>query len=498
MRGAGVTVLSQGMGLALQVVATVILARLLTPADFGVVAMVTAFSLLLTNFGLNGFTEAVVQWERLDQGLASNLFWINITVGFTLTVLFAAGASILAWFYREPTVVAVASGVSLSIFLTSISVLHLALLRRAMLYDAVAINDIISRVVSVGVSIALAWKGWGYWALVVALIAQPLSNSIGALAICSWMPSLPRRVNGTGSILRFAMNVYARFTVRYFSRNLDNILVGWRFNAIALGFYKKAYDLFALPAGQLVSPLTVVAISALSRLRGDPDRFKRYLLSSVAVVALLAMAIGADLTLTGKDVIRVVLGPRWEESGRIFVFFGPGIGFMLLHGVHGWIHLSLGRADRWLRWTILEFVCMALLLVLALPWGPVGVAFAWTAFFLIFTLPALWYAGQPIQLGAWPLLAAIWKSVVAALFAYLASAAILYRFPTLARTTTVGYALMGAGGVSALFLALYVGAVVVFNGSCAPLSQLVRLTREMVPRKAVDQAVDSTPTVMRA
>ncbi|MGH9352608.1 MAG: lipopolysaccharide biosynthesis protein [Terriglobia bacterium] len=481
VRGAGVTVFSQGFALAIQVIATVILARLLTPADFGVVAMVTTFSLILTNVGLNGFTEAVVQWEEMDHFLASNLFWINIGAGILLTVGFAAAGSFLARFYRNPLVAHVAVGISLTIFITSASVLHLALLKRAMLFSWVSANDIFACAVSVAVSVLLAWAGWGYWALVVGAVAQPLSTSIGAWIMCRWTPSFPRRAAGTASILRFASNVYGRFGVRYFSRNMDNLLVGWRFNASALGFYKKAYDLFALSASQTVGPLTVVAVSALSRLRRDPIQFKRYLMNSLAIVAFVGMGLGADLTLTGKDVIRLLLGPGWEESGRIFIFFGPGIGLMLLHGVHGWIHLSIGRADRWLRWTAGEFVVTALLFVLALRWGPVGIAVAWTVSFFILTLPAIWYAGRPIQLGVAPVVAAIWKYIGASALAASATVAMMRGIPSFIAAPGAVAALVRIVMISGLFGALYLGFVIMLHRGCAPLYQFAGLVREMIP-----------------
>ncbi|MGH9342920.1 MAG: oligosaccharide flippase family protein, partial [Terriglobia bacterium] len=134
VRGAGATVFSQGVALGLQVIGTVVLARLLTPADFGIVAMVTTFSLILMNVGLNGFTEAVVQAEDMNHRLASNLFWINIGAGVLLTGAFAASGSLLARLYHNPLVANVTVVASLSILFTSASVVHLALLKRAMLF----------------------------------------------------------------------------------------------------------------------------------------------------------------------------------------------------------------------------------------------------------------------------------------------------------------------------------------------------------------------------
>src|SRR6266436_9273970 len=130
VRGAGVTALSQSLAFAIQMIATVILARLLTPADFGLLAMVSTFSLLLANFGPIGFTEAVLQREEIDHALASNLFWINLSLGLLLTIGFAAAGPLLARFYGDPRVARVALVMSLTIFLTSLSVQHLALLKR--------------------------------------------------------------------------------------------------------------------------------------------------------------------------------------------------------------------------------------------------------------------------------------------------------------------------------------------------------------------------------
>src|SRR6266478_8355865 len=405
------------MALAVQIIATVVLARLLTPGDFGVVTMVTTFGLLLVNFGLNGFTEAVIQLEKIDDAMASNLFWISLAAGVILTIGFTAAGSLLARIYSDARVASVTLGISPTIFITSTSVLHLALLKRAMRFSVVSANDILARTISVAVSIFLAWAGWRYWALVAGVLALPLSTSIGAWVLCRWVPRLPRRVAGTASVVRFAMHVYGQFSVNYFARNTDNLLVGWRFSAQALGFYKKAYDLFALSASQLVSPLTAVAVAALSRLNQNSVQYKRYLLSSLGVVAFVGMGLGVDLTLVGKDVIRLLLGPGWEESGRIFTYFGPGIGIMLLYGTHGWIHLSIGTADRWFRWGIVEFAFTFLLFLVALPWGPAGIAVAWTASFWILVIPAFWYAGKPIQLDVKSVLAEVWRFLLASLLA---------------------------------------------------------------------------------
>lgn len=486
IQSAGVTVFSGGIGLAVQTVGTVILVRLLTPADFGVVTMVTTFSLLLLNFGLNGFTEAILKWETLDHYLVSNLFWINVSVGLVLSIGFAAAGSVMAWFYHNPVVTRVAMGVSASIFVTSTSVQHLALLKRAMRFSVTSVNEIFSRAIAIAISIFLAWAGWGYQALIVGIVAQPLVQSIGAWLLCRWIPSFPRRAVGTASMVRFASHVYGRFTVNYLARNVDNILVGWRFGAISLGYYKKAYDLFALSAGQLTSPLTNVAVSALSRFKPQSIEYRTHLLGSISVIAFVGMGLSADFTLIGHDLISLILGPSWAPAGTIFTFFAPGIGMMLIYYTHGWIHLSIGRADRWFRWGLIEVTVTCLFFLLGLPWGPVGVAMAWTASFWILTIPALWYAGRPINLEITPVLSTVWRYVASALLAGCAITAVGHRVPYLIKApSSAQQAAAQIAGISVLFGALYVGAVGLLHRGWAPLSQVVRLLREMSSYRGV-------------
>lgn len=479
VRGAGMTVLSSGLTIAIQMVATVVLARMLTPRDFGLLAMVTTFSLLLANFGINGFTEAVVQTEHMDCTIASNLFWITLAGGILLTIGFMGAGTLLARFFSEPLVASIAAAMSLTILLNSVSVLHLALMKRAMLFSDVAKNDIVAKAVSVMVAILCASLGWGYWALVAAACALQFSTSVGAWILCRWTPSRPRAAAGTGALCRFAMYTYARYTVNYFARNADNLLIGWQFGAISLGFYKKAYDLFSLSGAQITNSTSVVAVAALSRVREDRNRYIRNLTAAVAAMALLGMGISGDLTLVGKDVIRLLLGPQWKTAGQIFTYFAPGIGVMFLYLVHGWIHLSIGRADRWFRWGIVEWTVTILLFLGALHWGPQGIAVAWCISFWMLTIPAMWYAGRPIGLSAGPLLHTVWRYMVAALLAYVASILILSRWPALAAAIGAQGAALRIAIVSLVFGSLYLGAVIVLHGGLAPLERVLGLMRDM-------------------
>jgi O-antigen/teichoic acid export membrane protein len=489
IRGAGAAIAGSAGNFAVQIGSVVILARLLTPSDFGIVTMVTTFSLLLRSFGLNGFTELIMQREELTDSLASNLFWINVGIGSILTLLFASSGPLLALFYHNSAVVQVTEGMSLTIGIGCLGYIHLGLLQRAMRFRATAIITFASVVLQMIVSIVLAMAGWHYWALVWGSVTQTAVVAVGVLLVCRWIPRWPSRAAGTGSGLRFAANVYSHFAFSYFTRNTDNLLVGWRFGDRALGFYKRAYDLFVLPQTQLLAPLSAVVVSTLSRVHRDREQFQRYFLRTISVLALVGMGIGADFALVGKDIIRFLCGPGWEEAGRIFALFGPGIGVMLLYNTHGWIHLSIGRPERWFRWGLLEFGCTVSLFLLTLRWGPSGVAFAWTASYFLLMFPGLWYAGKPIGLGIGPMLAVIWKFLAASVGAGAATLLIFRAIPHFATAVSTFGALVRMVSISLVFFGLYLAGVTALHRGIKPLKETAGLIRDLLPERRVEKTL---------
>jgi len=501
VRGALATITGSAGQFLVGIGTVVILARLLTPADFGIVTMVTTFSLLLRSFGLNGFTELIMQREEMTDRLASNLFWINLGIGVILTVAFASCGQLLAHLFHNPAVVRVAQGMSLTIVIGCAGYIHTGLLQRAMHFRTTAIINFFAQAFQFVVSIVLATAGWHYWALVWGSVAQTATLTIGAWLVCRWIPSLPGRAAGTGSGFKYAISVYSRFAFWYGTRNTDNFLVGWRFGDQALGLYKKAYDLFVLPQTQLMSPLNAVVVSTLSRVSRDREQFQRYLLRAISVLALVGMGIGASFALEGSDIIRFLLGPRWEEAGRIFTLFGPGIGVMMVYYTHGWIHLSIGRPERWFRWSLIEFGCTASLFLLALPWGPRGIALAWTVSYFLLMLPGFWYAGQPIGLGIGPIFAVIWKFFAASAAAGLGTALIVRSMSFLPMANGTVGALERIVSTSLLFSGLYLTGVIVLHKGPRPITETVGLFRELLPErrpKANSLAAVEAETVMAA
>ncbi len=481
IKGAGSIVFARVISYGVGMIGTVILARLLTPDDFGLIAMVVVFSLLLQNFGVNGFIEAVIQKDEINHKQLSTLFWINMGINLVLMLLFMAIAPLIAWLYDEPRLKVITIAIAFSIIIAGLSAQHLALLNRSMQFYKISANEIVAVIISVTVAITLAWYGWGYWALVARRVVLPLATTTGAWTLCWWWPGVPSRCAGVKSMLKFAINTYGSFVMTYFSRNLDKILIGRHYGSISLGNYQKAYDLFVMPANQLTVPLSNVSLATLSRLRNEPEKYRRYYLNAVSMIAFVGMVFSAILVLIGKDFILLLLGAQWEEAGGVFSAFAPSIGIMMIYNTHRWIHLSLGRADQLLRWSIISLIVIVVLIIVGIPYGPLGIAIAYTTSFYVLIVPGIWYAGRPIHLKFSSLFSVIWKYFLSALTAGLLCWFVFYSFDLTSNIFVELNVFVRILVSCILCILIYLLLIVALYQSTKPILNFISVLYDMIP-----------------
>ncbi|HPQ44608.1 MAG TPA: lipopolysaccharide biosynthesis protein [Syntrophales bacterium] len=481
IKGAGATVFAQIVNYGIQVVGTVILARILMPDDFGLIAMVVIFSLLLQNFGINGFTEAVIQQKEINHRQISTFFWINIGISFALTIFLICSSPLIAWFYKEPRLELITVALAFSIIIAGLSTQHLALLKRNIQFYKTSVNEVVATLLSVIVSIVMALGGCGYWSLIARRLTLPLSTTIGAWILCRWCPGLPARGTGVRPMLKFAFNVYGNFCITYFSRNIDKMLIGRYHGTQQLGNYDRAYHLSSMLHNQLTVPLANVAVATLSRLRDNPEKCLYYYLKILSLIAFIGMPLSAIFTLIGNDLILLLLGPQWDNAGQIFSAFGPGIGIMLIYGTHVWLHFSMGRADRLLRWSIIGLIVTVTLFLIGLPFGAVGVAVAYSSSFYVLLGPGIWYAGRPIQLTFSFLISAIWKYWVAACLSGVFWWFILYFYDLTSNIFADFNIFMRLLVASVMCMSTYLLLICSFYKSIKPVSEFFSILSEMVP-----------------
>lgn len=385
----------QGARFALQIVSTMVLARVLTPADFGLVAMVTAITGFLALFKDLGLSTATVQSAEIGGGEVSALFWVNVLVSALLAVLVAGLAPLLAWLYHEPALTGITVATASGFVFSGLGVQHQALLQRQMRFGLLAAVDIGSLTAGIAAGLLLALNGAGYWALVAMPIVTSLTASVGYWVACSWRPGRPVWGSSVKRMLSFGGFLTGFNSVNYFARNADNVLIGWRWGPASLGLYAKAYQLLLLPLQQLNAPTTSVAIPALSRLQDDPVRYRRAYMQVVEKLTLLTIPLVAFLIATSSWVVVVVLGPQWAGANHIFMWLGVSALVQPVTNTTGWLFITQHRTNDMFRWGLIGSALSIASFVVGLPYGAVGVAGAYAISGLVIRTPLLlWFVGR--------------------------------------------------------------------------------------------------------
>ncbi len=378
VRGGAMMMAAQGASFILGLVSVAILARLLNVADFGLVAMVTAITGFVGMFKDAGLSMATIQRDQVTHEQVSTLFWINVTLSVILMGLVAAMAPAIAWFYGEPRLLWITLAIAGTFLLGGLAIQHQALLQRQMRFGTLAAINVTALASGIAAAIVSAKLGLGYWSLVIQLVVAISVGGLGVWTTCRWRPGPPIRGAGVRPMLAFGGNLTGFSFINYFARNTDNVLIGWYWGAGPLGFYSKAYQLLLLPIIQINSPMSAVAIPALSRLQGEPERFKRFYHKALGLMIFIGMPVVAFLLVEAREVVLLVLGDKWLPSVAMFRALGAAAFMGTLNVTTGWVYISLGRTDRQLMWGLISVPLTLLGFAIGLPFGAVGVALAFS------------------------------------------------------------------------------------------------------------------------
>jgi PST family polysaccharide transporter len=388
-RGAAFTLGAQGAKLLIGLLATAVLARLLTPREFGLVGMVTAITGMIGLFSDLGLSTATVQRQELTHEQVSSLFWVNVGLGFVLALITAVLAPVVAWFYGEPELVQVTLALAAGFVASSASVQHIALLRRSMLFGRVSLIQVLSQLGGALVAVALAAAGAGYWALVARALASPFLGILGFWAVCDWRPGLLRRSTPIRELLAFGGHVTGFSLLNYLARNADNVLIGRFHGTQELAIYQKGYDLFMMPLQQVNGPAGAVTVPALSRLASDPQRYRNAYLRILEKVTVLSTLLAAFSVGAAEWLVAVLLGEQWLGTASILRALGISALVQPVSNTTGWLFISQGRTKELFRWGVIGSGISLLSFVVGLPWGGLGVALAYGISGIVLRMPLL-------------------------------------------------------------------------------------------------------------
>lgn len=391
VRGGFATVSAQGVRFVLQTATTMILARLLSPQDFGLQGMVLAATGFLGLFQDAGLGSATIQRPEVTDEQISTLFWINAAVGIILTVICAALAPLLVAFFHEPRLywLTVVSGVAF--VFNGLASQHGALLAREMRFGTLANIGVVTFVVSSGTGIVMALLGCGYWSLVGMVLSSSIYGAAAVWFAIPWRPGRPHRKCGVLSMLHFGGVATCNSIVVFLAWNTEKLLLGRFWGAGALGLYGRAYQLVTLPVQQLNSAVTTVAFPALSRIQHDAERLARSFLRGYSLLVSLTMPVTITCALFADEIVRIVLGPKWAMAAPIFRLLAPVALVFAVANPLSWLVLSTGRVGRALGMSAATTPLVILGIVLGLSRGPTGVALGYSLAMTLLIVPiAAW------------------------------------------------------------------------------------------------------------
>jgi polysaccharide transporter, PST family len=391
VKAAFVTGLAQLVKILVQFGSVLILSRLLIPADFGLLAMVAPLYGLALLFQDLGLGHATVQSAEVTWAQSNALFWLNIAASLCLAVPLTLAAPIVGWFYNDGRVVDLTRAFAALTLVIALGAQHSALLNRSMRFQFLAAVDALSSLAGFLGALVLAAAFHTYWALFSSYAINATVNIIGVWMGAGFAPGMPRWEPSAQRMVRLGAGITSFHFFNFVTRNLDNVLIGRAWGEAALGLYDRAYGLLMFPLVQINTPLTRVMLPTLARLRDDEARYRAVYLRTVNQL-LLATQPGIVFAIATADIsVPILLGQEWRAAAPIFEWMGLAALVQPIGSAANWLFISQQRSKAFAWFGAFNAAISAVAFCAGLPWGPIGVAAAYSLSQLLLRLPIVFW-----------------------------------------------------------------------------------------------------------
>jgi O-antigen/teichoic acid export membrane protein len=399
----------------MQILISAILARLLAPSDFGLIAMVNVFSNFVAIFSGFGLASAIVQKREISEEALSSSFWISMGLGAVLTVVLAASAPLIAAFYSEPRLTPLVVFISSTFFIASFGNVQTALLTKSMNFKALAVIGICALGISGPIAVFLAFAGYGVWSLAWLTVLSAFVTVVLTWIYSQWVPHFSLRLQRVKGLLGFGANLTGFSLVNYFARNADNLLIGRFLGPAPLGFYNLAYNLLLFPLDNISRVIGNVMFPALSIIQHDKQMAREAYIAANRYIAAVSFPLIVWVLVTAPQLIRVVFGPKWVSAIVLVQILAVASIEQSIGTNVGWIFLSQGRTDTMFKVGIFTTSILVISFAVGLRWGVEGVAIAYTIATYLTGYPVFAIGFRLIDMKVKYMLAKLWSVTFAAL-----------------------------------------------------------------------------------
>ncbi len=379
----------RGIGLAVSLGSSVILARILLPHEFGIAAMAGYTLMFFAALREFGITAATIQQTKISDDESSAIFWFNSFMTLTFTGLTIAAAPLISEFYDEPIIKDVLLGLCIGFALTGISAQHAALLKRELYFGYVLIAEGSGLIFGFVAAVLVALQRHDVWALVAMNLTQALVSGTLSIVLCGWIPGSPVHMLKHRSVIRFGVGAVLYSGLNFLTNNAAGILIGRAFGSASLGQYSRAWQLYSMPGSTVVTPMLTVMFPYWCRIREHGDSLKQSYLQFIRRLSLFWIPAAFALPFISTDLIRILLGPNWELAGVILGCLAPTFAALGMVAPFSQLMLCLGRTRELRIWAIIELIIRGGGAAAGCLISPVGAAVGFSAATLFVAVPII-------------------------------------------------------------------------------------------------------------
>jgi O-antigen/teichoic acid export membrane protein len=399
MRGIGWKVVSQVVQQGSRVAVAIVLARLLTPHDYGIAGMVLVFSSLIIVFSDLSLGSALVQRRHLSEADRSTVFWTAAAAGLAFTLVGIAVAGPLASFYGQPEVKGLFIALSLGFFVQALATTQIALLTREMNFRNLELRQMAAALAGGAVGIAAALKGMGAWAIILQQLTVTCVSTVLLWQFTGWRPRFTYSLQSLRGLGGFSANVFGTRVLFYVNRNADNLLIGKFLGPSALGAYAVSYNVMLVPFDRIAGPIQEVLYPAFSKMQDDFERIGAAWLRVNRLVGAISIPALAGLVVVAPDFIPTVLGDKWEPAVPVIQILAWVGLLQSLQRLNSSILMARDRTGTLLGYAVVVVVTTLGAFVIGLHWGIVGVSAAFAITSTVVEPYYTWLTGRAIGLS---------------------------------------------------------------------------------------------------
>ena len=391
---------SQALSQGLNFVSIIVLARLLVPADFGVVALSAIVTDLVLVVGDLGFSEAVIQRKQVTEGHLSAAFFTGLALGILFCVLTVAISPLVADFFHNDLVRPVLAISSLSFVIAPLRTVHGALLKKRLEFSKFAYTEMGQSIIYMVTTISLAFTGFGVWSLVIGNLAGQLALVVLRWIVCRWHPSVRFAIQDARDLWGFGINVTGSSVVKSLIGRLDQLLIGRFITATAVGYYRWSRTLTGYPVNALSMAVGRVALATFSVVQDEEERIRRAFAKTVAYLSIITFPLFTGIAVVAPAFVRVVLGEKWAPAILPMQILCVAGAIECISITAAPVLRAKGRPEIELRILLIRVALLVPALLIGVKFGTVGVAIA--ASFVSFTTWIIIqvFANRVIGLGA--------------------------------------------------------------------------------------------------